>query len=338
MGQDEATDRRAAAICAAFGLGALSRWTPSRGTRNQALVLETSSGKWYARHRHTAYSDAARIRFDHAVARHLAERGTPVAVPRDTVGGNGWWQENDAVWEVFPYVSGRLMREGNARDVAALGRALARWHVAGRDFPMRLDKLGMRGETDPEGLLERAGQLAGVSAGCTEAVAPYRAWVERAAARLPDSRFGALPACIVHGDVQPGNILLDKGEVAAFIDLDWCAWRPRIYDLAFAIPFCCATHEQPFDSGDIWSLTQPARVDHALCQAFLRAYESDAPALSQDERGALPAQIVLSWCHSRILGAFKIPEGDRAAFLARPPHAMEPLLPGMEGAWKGAYE
>ena len=196
---------------------------------------------------------------------------------------------------------------------------------------MRFDKLGPRGETDPDDLIAKAGRLAASSPECAEAIAVYRPWVERGAAALPDDCFAALPACLVHGDVQPGNVLFDEGGVAAFVDLDWCAWRPRIYDLAFAIAFCCAVHETPIDGGDVWSLTQPLQVERALRERLIEAYESRAPALGEAERCALPAQVALSWRHSRISGALKVSEDERAAFLARPPHTLGPVLGGMAG-------
>ncbi len=42
-------------------------------------------------------------------------------------------------------------------------------------------------------------------------------------------------ACFVHGDFHHGNILVDKGEVVGFIDLDWCRVGHALEDLGFTI-------------------------------------------------------------------------------------------------------
>ena len=212
------------------------------------------------------------------------------------------------------------------QDITALAEGLARFHEAGRHFPERFDKLGLRGETDPADMLERSRILAQECPGCAQAVLPYQEWLAWAGGVLPDSAFEALPATVAHGDIQPANIIMGQGHVAAFVDLDWCAWRPRIYDLGFALLFCCAAHDAPIDGSDIWSLTQPPRLEKRVLQAFLRRYEEHAFPLSGAEREALPAQVALRWCHTRIMGAFKVPIEKRAAFLSRPPHDLRQLI------------
>src|SRR5205823_230455 len=106
----------------------------------------------------------------------------------------------------------------------------ATFHRAGRDFDRQAtaQKLGSRGETDPSELFDIIRRLG-------TAPKRYQDWIITASAELPDQDFTSLPHTLIHGDVQPANILIDAGRMQAFVDLDWCDWRPRIYDLAFAI-------------------------------------------------------------------------------------------------------
>ncbi|MCX5758299.1 MAG: phosphotransferase [Candidatus Hydrogenedentes bacterium] len=316
----------------AYGLGRMVGWVPLGGTRNRNFRVETASGTWLARKRYGAYASDEQIRFDHAVAAYLKAKGVATVCPRPLSTGMTFWKRGAEIWEVQPFVAGTQLREGHVKDIVALATALARFHESGETFLERYAKLGLRGETDPAQMRGKAGELEAASSECSRAVMQYLEWLDWAEALLPDDRFSALPCTLAHGDVQPANILVRDGCVAAFLDLDWCAWRPRIYDLGFALLFCCTTHDTPIDGGDICSLTQAPRVNPNTFRHFLDAYQKHTHPLTEDEREAMPAQIVLSWCHTRIMGAFKVPAPDRAAFLARPPYDRTELLPG---GWSG---
>ena len=83
-----------------------------------------------------------------------------------------------------------------------------------------------------------------------------REWTMQAAEKLTDSRFDALPHTLIHGDVQPANIIIEDSGRAVLVDLDWCAWR-RASRLVFGLLMCCSHHAEPITGEDIWSLTQP---------------------------------------------------------------------------------
>lgn len=317
------------ALAAACGFGRVLSVTSLGGTRNNNFRVETESGTWLFRKRYRGYASDEQIRFDHAVAAHLAKQGVACVCPTALPSGETAWNDGEDVWEVQTFVDGVQFREGCPADLAALAEALARFHHAGESFRGRLSKLAPRGETDPVQLRAAARTLAGASRECARAAAPYLEWLDWAESALPGERFGALPSTIVHGDVQPANILMRDGRVAAFVNLDWCAWRPRIYDLGFVLLFCCAAHEQPIDGASIWSLTQPPRLDRTVSRSFLDAYGTHTHPLTGGEAEALSAQVVLSWCHTRIMGAFKVPEAERASFLARPPFNAAELLSGV---------
>jgi len=305
-------------ICAAYCLGRFISASRAGGSRNTCYVLRTSAGRWFARRRHADYCDRKRVRFDHAVMFYLARSGVQVKPPLVSADGNTWWRAGDTLWEVFEFVKGRHMRDGAEADAALLGTALGNFHRAGSGFTLRYEKIGARGETDPDRLLLNAKRLRNETPASGSALEPYERLIAQSAQALLPGAYLALPHTLGHGDVQPANVLMGADGVHAFVDFDWCAWRPRIYDLAFAILCCCSSHEQPVGKGAIWALTQAPDFNAGATKSFLNAYEKSAGTLSGEEKKCLGPQIALAWCHARIDGAFKVPREERRNFLARP--------------------
>lgn len=321
-------------LCGAFDLGAPKAVRLLGGTRNMNYALDTDLGRWFLRKRHHAYCGEERMAFDNAALLFLYQR--EVAVPRIVVTGDGspFFSCDDGVWQVFEWVAGRQLQEGNLGDMEALGIGLAKFHDAGRSFPDRMTKLGAREESDPEVILQQAASLEAGNDECSDILRRYRSWTVEAAATLPDHAYAALSATLVHGDIQPANILINDGHVAAFVDFDWCSWQPRIYDIAYALLFCCTSHATPIEGDDIWSLTQPPLFQHDAASAFVTAYDSSTEPLTQDERRALSAQLVLTWCQCRIAGALKVEPVHRRAFLERNPTTVADILDMLPAVWR----
>ena len=304
-------------ICDAFNLGNFISAQNAGGTRNRNFIFRTSSGKWFARQRFAGYSSPQQMEFDHAAIAFLHQHGAPVIPPRQAQNGETWWKNEEAIWEVFPFTEGHHLRDGNTEDIIALGKALAHFHAAGKAFPLRHEKISPRGETAPAFLRERLIRIEKESPETASILKTYQKTIEENAALLTDEIYNALPHTLIHGDVQPANLLLHKSSFAAFVDLDWCAWRARIYDLSFAILACCAHHKSTFDGSDIWSLTQTPYFEEGIVEQFLNSYQTHETPLSAAEKSALHSQIILTWCHIRLGGALKVEPERRLEFLGR---------------------
>lgn len=304
-------------ICAAFGLGELVSTTEAGGTRNKSFIVETGRGRWVIRRRFPGYCDPDRIAFDHSAAAYLAQRGAPILAPQPDARGVTFIQLAGDIWEVYAFCQGRHLRDGDEGDVVALAGSLAELHEAGRSFGGRYNKLGPRGETDPDHLLASIARVRADSPDADDLLQTYAKTMADASSKLPDELYLSLPHTLVHGDVQPANIMMGDGCVTAFLDIDWCAWRPRIYDLCFALLCCCASHKHPVGDGDVWALTQSPNLDPQLARAFLEVYQSRYVSLTQPEQAALAPQLVLSWCHVRVDNSLKVPAGERRRFLER---------------------
>lgn len=315
------SDFPAVSICERYQLGRIISYRQAGGTRNMSFLVETATGNWFIRRRHSAYAQQERIIFDHAAMDHLKARGAAVVAPVRWGDSKSWVEYGSETWEVFPAIAGREFREGDANDLRAMAKSLAEFHLAGRNFPGRYDKLAPRGETEPAELL----RLCRIHKENAPAQQRYRDWIDQAATKLTDQAMASLDHTLVHGDVQPANVLIDASCRAWFVDLDWVAWRPRIYDLAFAILLCCADRPSPIHGDDIWSLTQPSRIRSDLTEDFLRTYNESTSPLNAREHATLRPQIILSWCSCRLMGAMKVPLCDRQTFLDRPPTEIEDL-------------
>lgn len=307
-------------VCEMFQIGNFISAQNAGGTRNRNFIFSTSHGRWFARQRFAGYSAPSQMEFDHAALAFLHQNGAAVAEPRQTIIGETWWENGNEIWEVFPFIEGRALRDGNSEDVIALGAALARFHAAGKLFPLRYEKISPRGETAPAFLRKRLIRIEKESPETAAILKTYRKTLEENAAILTDQIYDALPHTLIHGDVQPANLLLHKSTFAAFVDLDWCAWRARIYDLSFAILACCAHHKSTFDGGDIWSLTQTPYFEDGVVEEFLNAYQNHTTPLTDIEKSTLRSQILLTWCHIRLGGALKVEAERRQTFLERLPH------------------
>jgi len=306
-------DLPAQEICEHFDLGQPSGFTGLGGTRNSNFRLTTDHGNWIVRRRYEGYCAPDRITFDHSAADFLARNGAPVIPPIKDSEGNSYWNRDGIVWEVYRFIEGRHLRDGDQSDVDALAQALSRFHGVGREFPRRCEKIGPRGETDPANIMERIDRIQHESPDAADILTSYRTALASAAAELSDENYASLPHTLVHGDVQPANLIIADGRVAAFVDLDWIAWRPRIYDFGWAILCCCASHKTPIGEGDIWSLSQSPLLAPQVLHSFVKAYGD----LTDSEIKALGPQVVLTWVHVRIGLALKAAPEERAAFLSR---------------------
>src|SRR4051812_6284168 len=168
------------ALCAQYGLGQPSACEQAGGTRNDNCLLQTTSGAWFVRRRFSGYNAPARVKFDHRAIEFLRSRNVAVAQPQKSSSGDTFWSSDDSVWEVFPALSGRHLRDGDESDVRLLAKALTKFHRAAQSFGERFEKLGPRGETDPAQLLATARSICEHIPECAEVLKLYSSWIENA--------------------------------------------------------------------------------------------------------------------------------------------------------------
>jgi Ser/Thr protein kinase RdoA (MazF antagonist) len=208
------------------------------------------------------------------VAAHLEARGAGVRAPLIDAAGASLHVEDGAFVAALPWVDG----ETGARDPATgagAAQALARFHLAGRDLHLAG---GLR-STRFLGIMPWLIACFQRFAAADSPVARALPWddlivaLSAATARLA-TRARMLPPAILHGDPNPGNVVVRDGRVRALIDFDFVHESERVYDVgALLDEFGRADDDGP--------------LAYSRLGPLVAAYEAEA-RLTAEERAALP--------------------------------------------------
>jgi Ser/Thr protein kinase RdoA (MazF antagonist) len=268
------------AIRRRFGLGPITRFEDLGGVINLNLRLDTAGGVCVARVRR-GWRTPDRVLWQHQVQAHLAACGLPVLRP--TASPVTW---KGRLVELEPFVAHDIA-------VATPDRIAGAWEVLGRIHAALEGCTGRRPRRStycpPPRLGQSIARTHAVVVGsearalCRRAAAVVRTkiapWWRTTAPRL---RWG-----LIHGDFHGRNILFKDDTVAAVLDFDFCAVRPRAFDLGYPIVF------------SLLGMAGVARMDLPRVAELIAAYDSGAtPPLTSEERVAVPrmtAMAALNW-------------------------------------------
>ena len=313
----------------AYDIGQVGRITPAGGTAGKTWKVEAPSRDYFLRLRGVRTS---RLAFDHGLRDHLVANGVPTAATLEALDGSRWLRRDEGVFELYPFVEGRLFDPDSLPEVANAGRGLADYHrVASEYIPpsgeqepiAQYTTLGFYDAVsdrmdDPQ--LQKANMLAVRDLADTP---ENRDLVDRCLVRadgLIDRYAGAafegLTGWVIHGDYTPANLLFSEtGDVAGIFDLDWALPGARCRDVADGL-FFFATVPREIVSADIWSLTDAAAFDSERCRTFLDAYQQVDP-LSSNELDAIPMAFAGRWLSIRLEGMAKVDRTERFRFFSR---------------------
>jgi homoserine kinase type II len=216
---------------------------------------------------------AEQLPFYLRLMKHLAHHGIPVPDPATNRDGDVVHALNGKPAAVVNRLRGKSELAPAAAHCALVGGALARMHLAGRDFRMRqpnLRALNWWNDTVPVVLpfvpAEQAALLRSELA--------YQNHVTTLSA------YGALPRGPIHADLFRDNVMFEANAtgtptLTGFFDFYFAGVDTWIFDIAVSLNDWCID----LDKGT----TDPAKT-----LAFMQAYESVRPLQSQ-ERTLLPA-------------------------------------------------
>lgn len=264
-----------AELIACYDVGALiSAKGIAEGVSNSNWLIETAgtgqkSGSGSARYILTMYErriDTAELPFFLGLLDHLAARGCAVPGTIHDRDGASWRELDGKSVALIEFLPGISPSRPTAAQAHAVGEALARVHLAARDFPLvRQDQL------DPAA---NAATLQSCGTDGLGSIAPELADILSAAEAIRDRWPDDLPRSIIHSDLFPDNVLMMGGRVSGMIDFYFACNGMMAYDLAVTHAAWC------FDrTGTHFA----AKAGHAL----LAGYEAVRP-LRPDERAALP--------------------------------------------------
>jgi homoserine kinase type II len=261
----EVPDDDLAAFIASYDLGELLSYKGiAEGVENTNYLIQTRSGPYFL----TLYEKRVAPRdlpFFLGLMEHLAEAGLNCPTPVHDARGRVLRTLAGRPAAIVTFLEGVWIRRPHPRHCLAVGEALARLHLAGRDFGLkRHNALGVAGWRPLYGLFSaRAGEI----------VSDLPATIERELDYLEAHWPAELEQGIIHADLFPDNVFFLGDRLSGLIDFYFACNDAFAYDLAITLNAWC------FESDHSFNVTK--------AQALLRGYQCVRP-LTPSERQALP--------------------------------------------------
>jgi homoserine kinase type II len=236
----------------------------AEGVENSNFLVHTSRGYFILTlyERRVAERD---LPFFLALMEHLAARSITCPQPVKNRQGKVLGKLAGRPAAVVTFLDGMWIRRPNASHCAALGEALARFHLAGADFSMRRENaLSVAGWRQLyEACRERAHKVEG---NLEKVVAPELEFLERDWPR-------DLPQGVIHADLFPDNVFFLGDRLSGLIDFYFACTDTLVYDVAICLNAWC------FEPDNSYNVTKG--------RALLANYAKACP-LSHEEWEKLP--------------------------------------------------
>jgi homoserine kinase type II len=268
--------------------GLLSYKGIAEGVENSNFLVHTSAGNFILTlyEKRVAEKD---LPFFLALMEHLAARGLTCPQPVKNRQGGLLGRLAGRPAAVVTFLDGLWMRRPTAAHCAAVGEALARLHLAGKDFPMkRANALGM---TSWRGLYEHA-KVRGDSVReglCAE--------IAKELGVLENSWPRDLPEGVIHADLFPDNVFFLGEELSGLIDFYFACIDTLAFDVAVCLNAWC------FEPDHSYNVTK----GRALLYAYGKVRDWSA-----QERAALPVLArgaAIRFLLTRLVDWLAVPDG-----------------------------
>jgi homoserine kinase type II len=263
----EVSDEDLDAFVAGYDIGrVLSCKGIAEGVENSNYLLHTESGNFIL----TLYEkrvDPTDLPFFLGLMDHLASRGLGCPLPVHARSGATLGELAGRPAAIVTFLEGQWVRRPTARHCGLLGEALAKMHLAGRDFAIRRPNALSMPSWRP--LWQRSAARADeVSAGLGADIEAELAVLER---DWPAK--DALPFGVIHADLFPDNVFFLRDELSGLIDFYFACDDALAYDVAVCL--------------NSWCFEQDLSFNLTKGRAFLAAYQAVRP-LEPAEIEALP--------------------------------------------------
>jgi homoserine kinase type II len=261
----------------------------AEGVENSNFLLHTTAGYFILTlyEKRVAKGD---LPFFLGLMTHLASRGISCPLPVKNRSGEALSVLAGRPAAIIGFLEGIWPRKPNVAQCAGVGQALARMHVAGRDFTMSranaLSVFGWRPLFDVAA--PRANEL---QHGLREFIAAELDHLESGVwpANLPDG--------VIHADLFPDNVFFLGERLSGIIDFTFACNDMLAYDVAICLNAWC------FESDYSFNVTK--------ARAFLNAYGRERK-MSQAEENALPLLArgaALRFLLTRLVDFLNVPPG-----------------------------
>ena len=271
----------------------------AEGVENSNFLLHTTSGSFILTlyEKRVAKND---LPFFLGLMTHLASRGIDCPQPVKNRAGEALSMLAGRPAAIINFLEGIWPRKPNVTHCAGLGQALAKMHLAGRDFSMtRANALSVSGWRP---LFEQAASRA------DEVQHGLRAFIGAELDYLEGNVWPKhLPDGVIHADLFPDNVFFLGERVSGIIDFTFACNDMLAYDVAICLNAWC------FESDCSFNVTK--------ARAFLNAYGRERQ-LSEAEQNALPVLArgaALRFLLTRLVDFLDVPPGA----LVRPKDPLE---------------
>ncbi|MEJ1157777.1 homoserine kinase [Prosthecomicrobium sp. N25] len=295
----EVTDEDLARFVEAYDIGrVLSYKGIAEGVENSNFLLHTERGSFIL----TLYEkrvDARDLPFFLGLMEHLASRGITCPLPVKTRDGAMLGTLSGRPAAIVTFLEGMWVRRPSAQHCGAVGEALARFHLAGRNFAIRRPNALSVGSWRP--LFERS------RARADDVTRGLAAEVERELDHLETAWPADLPGGVIHADLFPDNVFFLGEKLSGLIDFYFACNDALAYDLAICLNSWC------FEADLSFNLTKG--------RAMLMGYTRVRP-LGPEECAALPLLCrgsALRFLLTRLYDWLNVPPGA----LVRPKDPLE---------------
>ena len=236
----------------------------AEGVENSNFLIHASSGSYIL----TLYEKRVNrddLPFFLGLMQHLSEKGISCPLPVKRRDGTAIGELAGRPAAIVTFLEGMWMRRPTVDHCREVGKALASFHLAGRDFALRRpNALSLSGWRP---LWEKARDRA------DEVEAGLAAEVEADLAFLEENWPVGLPEGVIHADLFPDNVFFLGKRLSGLIDFYFACTDIVAYDVAICLNAWC------FEKDNSFNLTKG--------MALLGGYTS-VRSLSQAEAAALP--------------------------------------------------
>ncbi len=260
----------------------------AEGVENSNFLLHTSQGSFIL----TLYEK--RVAVDDlpyflSLMAHLAERGVNCPQPAKNCKGEVCSTLAGRPAAIINFLEGVWPRRPSAVHCAGVGDALARMHLAGRDFPLfRKNPLSVEGWRP----------LYDLAAPRADSVQPgLRDFIARELAHLEAHWPSDLPVGVIHADLFPDNVFFLADKLSGLIDFPFACNDILAYDVAICLNAWC------FEPDHSFNVTK--------ARALLNAY-GRVRSLSDAEQDAMPLLArgaALRFLLTRLVDFLNVPPG-----------------------------
>jgi len=261
----DVSDEELEAFIESYAIGALTSFKGiAEGVENSNYLVHTEAGPYIL----TLYEKRVQpedLPYFLALMEHLAARGISCPLPVHDREGRTLKELAGRPAALISFLEGLWVRRPGIEHCAGLGQALAKFHLAGLDFPMqRENDLSLPGW---QALYDDVKASAdGVIPGLQDVIAQELAY-------LGDNWASDLPSGVIHADLFPDNVFFLDDKVSGLIDFYFACNDMLAYDVAVCL--------------NAWCFEPDASFNVTKARAMLQAYEGERP-LTKPELDGLP--------------------------------------------------